>query len=55
MERPEIFHLLRNTSYHHIKHGQIHVSNIWKKCGQIKSKGIGYKYINELGWREFYT
>ena len=38
----------------YIKHGQIHVSNIWKKCGQMKSKGIGYrKYINELGWREF--
>ena len=38
----------------YIKHGQIHVSTIWKKCGEIKSKGIGYrKYINELGWREF--
>ena len=38
----------------YIKHGQIHVTNIWKKCSEIKSKGIGYrKYINELGWREF--
>ena len=38
----------------YIKHGQIHVANIWKKCHGIKSKGIGYrKYINELGWREF--
>jgi deoxyribodipyrimidine photo-lyase len=38
----------------YIKHGQIHVETIWKKCGEIKSKGIGYrKYINELGWREF--
>ncbi len=38
----------------YIKHGQIHVSSIWKKCFEIKSKGIGYrKYINELGWREF--
>ena len=38
----------------YIKHGQIHVYTIWKKCGDIKSKGIGYrKYINELGWREF--
>ncbi len=38
----------------YIKHGQIHVSSIWKKCSEIKSKGIGYrKYINELGWREF--
>ena len=37
-----------------IKHGQIHVSTIWQKCNEIKSKGIGYrKYINELGWREF--
>ena len=38
----------------YIKYGQIHVSTIWKKCNEIKSKGIGYrKYINELGWREF--
>ena len=38
----------------YIKHGQIHVVTIWKKCSEIKSKGIGYrKYINELGWREF--
>ncbi len=38
----------------YIKHGQIHVGSIWKKCSAIKSKGIGYrKYINELGWREF--
>jgi len=38
----------------YIKHGQIHVDSIWKKCSEIKSKGIGYrKYINELGWREF--
>ena len=38
----------------YIKHGQIHVGTIWKKCNEIKSKGIGYrKYINELGWREF--
>ena len=38
----------------YIKHGQIHVANIWRKCSEIKSKGIGYrKYINELGWREF--
>ncbi|MDA9961114.1 FAD-binding domain-containing protein [Candidatus Pelagibacter sp.] len=38
----------------YIKHGQIHVASIWKKCSEIKSKGIGYrKYINELGWREF--
>ena len=38
----------------YIKHGQIHVNTIWKKCSEIKSKGIGYrKYINELGWREF--
>ena len=38
----------------YIKHGQIHVGSIWKKCSEIKSKGIGYrKYVNELGWREF--
>ena len=38
----------------YIKHGQIHVNTIWKKCSKLKSKGIGYrKYINELGWREF--
>jgi deoxyribodipyrimidine photo-lyase len=38
----------------YIKHGQIHVGSIWKKCSEIKSKGTGYrKYINELGWREF--
>ena len=38
----------------YINHGQIHVGSIWKKCSEIKSKGIGYrKYINELGWREF--
>ena len=38
----------------YIKHGQIHVSSIWKKCSTLKSKGNGYrKYINELGWREF--
>ena len=38
----------------YIKHGQIHVNTIWKKCSEIKSKGVGYrKYINELGWREF--
>ena len=38
----------------YIKHGQIHVETIWKKCKEIKSKGIGCrKYINELGWREF--
>ena len=38
----------------YIKHGQIHVGTIWKKCNELKSKGIGYrKYINELGWREF--
>ena len=38
----------------YIKHGQIHVETIWKRCGEIKSKNIGYrKYINELGWREF--
>ena len=38
----------------YIKHGQIHVGSIWKKCNEIKLKGIGYrKYINELGWREF--
>jgi len=38
----------------YIKFGQIHVGTIWKKCNDIKSKGIGYrKYINELGWREF--
>tara|TARA_B100000530_G_scaffold130172_1_gene81266 strand:- start:256 stop:1224 length:969 start_codon:yes stop_codon:yes gene_type:complete len=38
----------------YIKHGQIHVETIWRKCREIKSKGIGYrKYINELGWREF--
>ena len=38
----------------YIKHGQIHVGTIWRKCSEIKSKGIGYrKYINELGWREF--
>ena len=30
------------------------MASIWKKCSEIKSKGIGYrKYINELGWREF--
>ena len=34
----------------YIKFGQIHVGTIWKKCNEIKSKGIGYrKYINELG------
>ena len=38
----------------YIKHGQIHVGTIWKKCSELKSKSIGYrKYINELGWREF--
>jgi len=38
----------------YIKHGQIHVGTIWKKCNELKSKGTGYrKYINELGWREF--
>ena len=38
----------------YIKHGQIHVESIWKKCSEIKSKGTGYrKFINELGWREF--
>jgi len=38
----------------YIKHGQIHVVDIWNKCKEIKSKGIGYrKYVNELGWREF--
>jgi len=38
----------------YIKFGQIHVGTIWKKCNEIKSKGIGYrKYVNELGWREF--
>tara|TARA_B100000900_G_scaffold229526_1_gene194924 strand:+ start:627 stop:2045 length:1419 start_codon:yes stop_codon:yes gene_type:complete len=38
----------------YIKHGQIHVEYIWKKCGGLKTKSIGYrKYINELGWREF--
>ena len=38
----------------YIKHGQIHVGTIWRKCEEIKTKGIGYrKYINELGWREF--
>jgi len=38
----------------YIKHGQIHVATIWKKCAELKSKNIGYrKYINELGWREF--
>ena len=38
----------------YIKHGQIHVNTIWKKCSALKSKGVGYrKYINELGWREF--
>ncbi|WP_440915488.1 cryptochrome/photolyase family protein [Candidatus Pelagibacter sp.] len=38
----------------YLKFGQIHVNTIWKKCSEIKSKGIGYrKYINELGWREF--
>tara|TARA_B100000003_G_scaffold170019_1_gene157197 strand:+ start:241 stop:1659 length:1419 start_codon:yes stop_codon:yes gene_type:complete len=38
----------------YIKHGQIHVEYIWKKCSEIKTKNIGYrKYINELGWREF--
>ena len=38
----------------YIKHGQIHVGTIWKKCNELKTKGIGYrKYVNELGWREF--
>ncbi|WP_440910773.1 cryptochrome/photolyase family protein [Candidatus Pelagibacter sp.] len=38
----------------YLKFGQIHVNTIWKKCNELKSKGIGYrKYINELGWREF--
>ena len=38
----------------YIKHGQIHVEYIWKKCSELKTKNIGYrKYINELGWREF--
>ena len=38
----------------YLKFGQIHVNTIWKKCSELKSKGIGYrKYINELGWREF--
>ena len=31
-----------------------HVSTIWQKCNEIKSKGVGYRnYINELSWREF--
>ena len=39
----------------YIKHGQIHVSTIWKKCSEIKSKGIGYrKYINELVGENFH-
>ena len=38
----------------YLKFGQIHVNTVWKKCSELKSKGIGYrKYINELGWREF--
>ena len=38
----------------YLKFGQVHVNTIWKKCSDLKSKGIGYrKYINELGWREF--
>ncbi|WP_440653857.1 cryptochrome/photolyase family protein [Candidatus Pelagibacter sp. HIMB1506] len=38
----------------YLKFGQINVNTIWKKCNELKSKGIGYrKYINELGWREF--
>jgi len=37
-----------------IRNGQIHVSNIWDKCYQYKSKNISVKkYLNELGWREF--
>ena len=27
----------------YIKFGQIHVGTIWKKCSEIKSKGIGYE------------
>ncbi len=38
----------------YLKHGQISVETIWRFCGNIKSKGNGYrKYVNELGWREF--
>ncbi len=38
----------------YLKFGQIHVNTVWKKCSELKSKGLGYrKYINELGWREF--
>ena len=38
----------------YIKHGQIHVENIYKKCSEIKPKNIDIKkYTNELGWREF--
>ena len=38
----------------YIKHGQIHVENIYKKCSEIKPKNINIKkYTNELGWREF--
>ena len=37
----------------YIKFGQIHVGTIWKKCSEIKSKGIGYrKYVKraQLLW-----
>ena len=38
----------------YIKHGQIHVENIYKKCSEVKPKNINIKkYTNELGWREF--
>ena len=38
----------------YIKHGQIHVEKIFKKCSEIKPKNINIKkYTNELGWREF--
>jgi len=34
--------------------GQISIHIIFKKCLDLKKKGLGYrKYINELGWREF--
>ncbi len=38
----------------YLKHGQVHVENIWETCQNIENKNKGYrKFINEIGWREF--
>ncbi len=49
---PEINGTSKLSPY--IRNGQIHVSDIWEKCYNLKSKNINLKkYLNELGWREF--